>query len=727
MITPAPPSASRRSPIRVWSRRVLLLIATLALSVGLVAGVANHELADGNRFAAHANAVRMDDRVSDLIGVAISDQVIRYDQNLVALRPAIEAVLGALVRSSTFSPIIRAAIVQVHEAFTTRGSNQIVLRLADLSAVVVAALKTLAPDVASALPADLDVRLASIGGQDFTGQFVRLARVVDLLSWLCPLLALLAFATAWWLSRRRQRALALCGLGTAAAGALVAIFALIMSTVAAAKNRETLHGAIWSASWTELGPSVWRAAAITGAVGATIFAAAGAYLPQWSVASLGRRVLGWVRNPGTRPRPQLISGFALVAVGGLSVYRPLEVARTVAVLGGLALLTEGVGRISRVSATTPAAAEHEATTPAAAEHEATPEPAVPRRRWTVATIASVAAIGLVALLVVSAWPAANRVSAAPFISPDPNGCNGYAQLCARRYDQVSYVATHNSMSAADEPGWYIPEQPTGLVGQLDAGVRTLLIDTWYGQQTNRKGVIANAETDRPQALEEANSEYGAAVVQSALRVRSALNLTPRGPVQPYLCHALCELGSTPLVPALKGVQQWMSTHPREVVTLIIEDTVSPEDTATAIRQAGLLPYAHTQPPGQPWPTLGQMIDSGKRLEVFMQRRGGGTTYPWMLKAFEWIQDTPYDNSSPSALSCTVNRGSATDSLFLINNILNRFNTRVTDSSKINAFNALYPYASTCQTARDRLPNFIAVDYYNKGDVFSVVNRLNGVG
>ncbi len=33
------------------------------------------------------------------------------------------------------------------------------------------------------------------------------------------------------------------------------------------------------------------------------------------------------------------------------------------------------------------------------------------------------------------------------------------------------------------------------------------------------------------------------VVESAMRLRDAASLTPTGPVEPYLCHGYCELGS----------------------------------------------------------------------------------------------------------------------------------------------------------------------------------------
>ncbi len=34
---------------------------------------------------------------------------------------------------------------------------------------------------------------------------------------------------------------------------------------------------------------------------------------------------------------------------------------------------------------------------------------------------------------------------------------------------------------------------------------------------------------------------------------------------------------------------------------------------------------------------------------------------------------------------------------------------------------------TCQKIRGHLPNLVAVNFYKQGDVFRVVNTLNGVG
>jgi hypothetical protein len=252
----------------------------------------------------------------------------------------------------------------------------------------------------------------------------------------------------------------------------------------------------------------------------------------------------------------------------------------------------------------------------------------------------------------------------------------------------------------------------------------LLIDTWYGQETQRSGVIATSERQAPEALAQLTEDYGADAVQAALRIRDAASLTPTGPERPYLCHGFCELGSKLLQPEFDDVFAWMNEHPREVVTLFIQDEVSPADTAAALEQAGLTSYVHTQEVGQPWPTLGEMISSGRRLVVLMENRGGGSEYPYLMQGFDLVQDTPFDATKKSQLSCALNRGSADDPIFLVNNWLNNATSRVTDAQKVNAYDVLWPRVQQCEQER-QLPNYVAVDFYDQGELFKVVGQLNG--
>lgn len=311
--------------------------------------------------------------------------------------------------------------------------------------------------------------------------------------------------------------------------------------------------------------------------------------------------------------------------------------------------------------------------------------------------------------------------------PAPVGCNGHVELCDRRYDEVAQAATHNAMSAASEPGWFAADQPHGIVAQLDFGVRVLLVDSWYGQRTQRRGIVATAEKVRAEAIADARDQYGARVVDGALRLRRSAGLEPQGEVRPYLCHAMCELGSIPWVRSLREIRDWLDAHPREVVTLFVQDEVSPRDTAAAVEEAGLLPYVHEPAADGVWPTLGEMVDSGRRLVVLMENRGGGDAWPWLIDGFTQVQDTPYLFESPEEFSCAPNRGPADAPLFLVNHWIDDWRHVPQNSAVVNASDVLEPRLEECREERDRLPNFVAVDYYDRGDLMAAINGLNGIG
>jgi hypothetical protein len=283
------------------------------------------------------------------------------------------------------------------------------------------------------------------------------------------------------------------------------------------------------------------------------------------------------------------------------------------------------------------------------------------------------------------------------------------------------------MSAADQPGWLFAEQPHGIVAQLNAGIRVLLFDTWLGQPTQRARITTTPAALRGKAQTISDQAFGAAAVRAALQARNLIGLKPTGPAQPYLCHGFCAFGSTLWEPVMAQVKDWMAAHPRDVVTFFIQDEgVTPAQTNHVFQQAGLLPYLYTQPAGQPWPTLGQMIDSGRRLVVLMENQDGGTAYPWQMPGFTWTQDTPYDYTSADQFSCARLRGSATSPLLLVNHWLSNGNHRVTDAAAVNSYNVLWPRLSECEQQRGQIPNFVAVDFYNQGDLLAAVDQLNGV-
>jgi hypothetical protein len=288
--------------------------------------------------------------------------------------------------------------------------------------------------------------------------------------------------------------------------------------------------------------------------------------------------------------------------------------------------------------------------------------------------------------------------------PESTACNGSEHLCDRSLDQVSFAATHNSMSAADQPGWRFAQQETGIRAQLDAGIRGLLIDMHYAIRTSR----------------------GVQNIPIA-KVDERLGRIPKSPYV-YLCHTICGLGATRASDALADVREFLEAHPREVVMISIEDYVSPRDVAATFEESGLSHYVWRGPVAPRLPTLSEMVDSDQRVLV-MTENLTDDALPWLHAQFDLFQETPYRFSTPAEVaatsSCRPNRGNERNPLFLLNNWVDTSPfPRKSNAVVVNEVDALLKRARTCEEVRDRLPNLVAVDFYELGDVLGVVAELN---
>jgi len=314
------------------------------------------------------------------------------------------------------------------------------------------------------------------------------------------------------------------------------------------------------------------------------------------------------------------------------------------------------------------------------------------------------AIGLwlVALLVV--------VPASELQAAEQDRCNGHVELCDRRYDEVVYAATHNAMSS---PGvvdvW--PEHDGDIAAQLDAGVRALLIDTHYWTAAVSPEVLQAAEPLLPPAL--ARLLHGS--LGERLQAREGT----------WLCHAHCAFGGIPFLDAMVTVRRFLEANPGEVVTLIIQDAISREDTEQVMRDAGLLPYLHVHDPDEPWATLGELVERGERVVVLAEEEGPPPA--WYHHGFTLMQETPYRFLAVEELSCAPNRGEPDATLFQLNHWIQRIAPDRADSAAINRHDVLVERARQCQRERGLLPNFLAVNHYNIGDLMAAVDTLNGVG
>jgi hypothetical protein len=257
-------------------------------------------------------------------------------------------------------------------------------------------------------------------------------------------------------------------------------------------------------------------------------------------------------------------------------------------------------------------------------------------------------------------------------------CNGFSELCERRYNHVAYLTTHNAFNAGED-GFTFPNHNFGITRQLEDGVRGLMIDVY--------------------------DEGGVATVY----------------------HSVAILGTTTLESNLVEIKNFLDANPNEVVTIIFECYADFELIETAFLNTEMLDYALEQDLGEEWPTLQQMIDDGKRLVVLSDRNDAAPGENWYHYVWDYAVETPFSNNSNSDFTCEFNRGDEGNDLFILNHFATDPNVGVgrPDLSELaNNFDFFYNRALECMDELGKFPNFPTIDFHELGEPLRVVDSLN---
>lgn len=249
----------------------------------------------------------------------------------------------------------------------------------------------------------------------------------------------------------------------------------------------------------------------------------------------------------------------------------------------------------------------------------------------------------------------------------------------RRYDQVCFLMTHNSMNSA-EKSFLIPNQTLSVTNQLQYGVRGLMLDTYDGDNN--------------------------------------IALT---------YHGIALLGSEKLYDVLMEIKSFLLDNPKEIVTIIFENNGSNAQLEKAIDSSKLNQMTYTHAGGN-WPTLQTLVDSNQRLVLFVENDKTPRA-SYLMHAWSTIFDTKYTFKSVSEFDSDINRGgSGTKELYLVNHWLSnglglpdktlapQANNRATISKRVQ----------DCFVANSHFINYLGVDFVEIGDAKAVVDSINGL-
>ncbi|KAJ5325790.1 uncharacterized protein N7506_008892 [Penicillium brevicompactum] len=299
----------------------------------------------------------------------------------------------------------------------------------------------------------------------------------------------------------------------------------------------------------------------------------------------------------------------------------------------------------------------------------------------------------------------SRVSSLPIPTPSADSsrtlsaastCNGHSEYCTRSYSNITFVGSHDSAFVGPLPQ---QNQNIKVKAQLDMGIRYLQAQTHHSILDKK-------------ILE--------------------------------LCHTSCFLEDAgPLKDFLVTIKKWLDSNPNEVVTLLLTngDSVSVTEFGDTFASTGIIDYAYV-PNEIPlsisdWPTLGDLITSGKRLIVFLDYGANTTKVDYIQDEFAHYFETAYDVTDASFSSCSIDRpsgASATGRMGLVNHFLDVdiFGVKVPARDKADTTNAasgkgsIGAQATSCEGLYGRAPNVVLADFVDKGEVIKAQRSLNGL-
>ncbi|MBT2398228.1 phosphatidylinositol-specific phospholipase C domain-containing protein [Streptomyces sp. ISL-100] len=258
------------------------------------------------------------------------------------------------------------------------------------------------------------------------------------------------------------------------------------------------------------------------------------------------------------------------------------------------------------------------------------------------------------------------------------------------FDQMTYLTAHNAYQNSEDIDTPLaPNQPHSIQGQLDAGVRALMLDVY---------------------------EYEGRIL---------------------LCHGSCSMGSMPLLKSLQTITTWLEAHPDQVVTVFLEDNVTSEQLKSVFDQVPALtrmifnPRA-AQVQDQGWPRVSEMVAKNQRLLVFSDAGDDAREKFGVMRAKDWTVEN-YWSMGPglgnSDWSCYTRWGdiplSKEEPKFRRLFVMNHFRDVPMSPTYGNDNEQLQNRAERfCMPAARKKPNFLAIDQYKDGNPMAAVEALN---
>ncbi len=291
----------------------------------------------------------------------------------------------------------------------------------------------------------------------------------------------------------------------------------------------------------------------------------------------------------------------------------------------------------------------------------------------------------------------------------------------KTFDQYAWLTSHNAHVNYTDARWTAPNQSFGIIGQLDRGVRALMLDTFDFGGSHELTCAASFGSDC----------YPAGV---------------------YLCHGgktiACSggAGSNYALPrqslkdALDAIGDWLDRNTRltDVVTIFLEDYTSPQKVAETIKASKAAKHLFNPTHDSwtvtrvGWPTLEYLSRINRRLLVFTDNAANTDGVIGLVLDQDYtVANTWSIGVLGLDLECRTRWGSVPldqketsyKRLFMLSHFRD---VPSTGTAYDDNEGSLPTKVNNCIRAAGRYPNFVAIDFFEIGKGAKVVEELNSL-
>jgi hypothetical protein len=705
-------TAAARHGLSRWGVRGLALLGAFLVFLGSFGWWLDTRVLDDAGFADVVAQASQKPAVRHYVADQATLRLARTSNFVSAARPVVTDAIATAIGTPPVEDAVREFAFRAHEqVLRTQEGRRVDLDAQQAATTIRSALQTINPSLSKKLPSNVLDASATVSQNSAVDTAFQVSKWVWL--WIpVGIAGIVLLGVALAKAQDRVRAVRTVGMYLAVAGALLVGLGGATPVVGAVVSGTDPGRAEAIAAFIE----VLTGRLVGAGLALVLIGLCLAFAPGKDGGDLKAR---WARyraywaGKRTSPRWRFVGGLAVVVLAALVLTQLEELVTTLVQLAAIVAFYVGVILCLRASGIL------------VVDHS------IPRiRKRQVVGVFTTMVVAFVLMATVAVTVVAANTST-PTADPDKNGCNGYIELCLQPVNQVVWPASHNAMSSSSY-NFFSAEHTITVGEQLNAGVRFFMLDAYYGYDDN--GIVRTnlaGGIDR-KALEK---ERGPDAVDALDRMGALTGTADTsGKKQTvYFCHDFCELGAVKASDVFAEIKAFLDRNLTEVVILDFEDYVQPKEMRAALRDSGLLDRLRTLDRDKlSTTTLLDLVkpekkkdtENPRRLIVMAEKHGDPSS--WLRPTYDYYQETPYTFPKIDDFSCAPKRGKADNPLFLINHWLRPDGPPdPAEAAQVNSKKTLTARFTKCAERRRVLPNALAVDFTEIGDLTKTVDRING--